>query len=374
MFQLFLLIYKLILKKNNRKKMSSSNKIIPPLLSEQSYNLSKLNYLSKNIILVSHIPESLFSKDILYQKKFLGQYGHINQMILLKQYKNERNVIVQFDTVNQAALAILSLQNFKIDENSKLKANYFITKYCYYFLNQKNCPNPNCLFLHENKINNYLLLEIKNNKQIDSYKFALDVLNLSKPVFDVIYMKLIGDNFYERQKKFPKMTMKKLKNEEFINSLYPLIRENLKNKKNNNYKKRPQKIKNDNIYNKDNNINNKRNNKKKNSKRDSFNSIDSNNEKISTSEESIEKNYESNNNTLIFKRKNISRFDFVKNNNNDNEVIVPEFILDFIDKYLVLHCNEIKFNDNNENEIGVFFNDFNNWFSIIEKFNFITNN
>ena len=166
--------------------MSSSIKNIPPLLSEQNYNLSKVHYLSKNIIYISHFPESLFSKDILYQKKFLGQYGHINQMILLNHHKNERSVIVQFDTVNQAALAILSLHNFKIDENTKLKAIYFISKYCYYFLNKKNCPNPNCLFLHEKNINNYLLLEIKNNKQIDSYKFALEVLNLSKPIAQAI--------------------------------------------------------------------------------------------------------------------------------------------------------------------------------------------
>ena len=354
--------------------MSSSIKNIPPLLSEQNYNLSKVNYLSKNIIFISHIPETLFSKDILYQKKFLGQYGHINQMILLNNHKDERNVIVQFDTVNQAALAILSLQNFKIDENTKLKAIYFIKKYCYYFLNHQKCPNPNCLFLHENKINNYLLLKIKNNKQIDSYKFALDVLNLTKPLFDVIYMKLIGDNFYETQKKFPKMSMKKLKNEEFINSLYPLIKENMKNKNSNNNNKKPRKEKYDNIYNKNNNINNKINNKnkKKFSKRNSFNSIDSNNEKISTSEESIEKNYESNNDNIIFKRRNISRFDFVKKIDNENQVIVPEFILDFIDKYLVLHCNYFKFNDNNENEFV--FNNFNNWFKIIEKFNFVTNN
>ena len=113
--------------------MSSSIKNIPPLLSEQNYNLSKVNYLSKNTIFISHIPETLFSKDILFQKKFLGQYGHINQMILLNNHKDERNVIVQFDTVNQAALAILSLHNFKIDENTKLKAIYFISKYCYYF-------------------------------------------------------------------------------------------------------------------------------------------------------------------------------------------------------------------------------------------------
>ena len=119
---------------------------------------------------------------------------------------------------------------------------------------------------------------IKNNKQIDSYKFALDVLNLSKPIFDVIYIKLIGDNFYENQKKFPKITMTKLKNEEFINNILSFIKENQKNNKGyNNIKKPPKKkFENKNIH------KNNNKNKYKNSKRNSFHSINSNNEKIST--------------------------------------------------------------------------------------------
>ena len=54
------------------------------LISEQSFYLSKKIYLSKNTIIISNIPENLFSKDTLYQKKFLGQYGHINKMVLSK--------------------------------------------------------------------------------------------------------------------------------------------------------------------------------------------------------------------------------------------------------------------------------------------------
>ena len=336
----------------------SSHKLLPPLLSEHSYSLSKEIYLSKNIIFISQIPENLFSKDKLYQKKFLGQYGHINQMILLNHHKNERNVIVQFDTVNQAALAILSLQNFKIDEKIKLKANYFITKYCYYFLNNQDCPNPNCLFLHDIKVNNYLLYELKKNKPIDSYNFALEVLNIKKQVFDVIYMKLIGDNYYELQKKFPKMTMKKLKNKEFINSLLPLVKEKSETKDDN---KKKQRKKNDNKSNNHNYI-------KKNSNKNLINSFDSNNEKISTSEESVEKisdytylNY--------FKRKNYSRFDFVKKNNIDNSfsVKIPEIILDFLDKNLAMLCViKNKINDNNDENI--IFNYDNNWKNIIEGY------
>ena len=318
------------------------------LISEQSFYLSKKIYLSKNTIIISNIPENLFSKDTLYQKKFLGQYGHINKMVLSKNAQNEKKITVQFDTVNQAALAILSLHNFKID-NIKLKANYFIIKYCLYFLNNKECSNPNCVFLHEKKINNYLLLELKNNKIIDCYKFALDILNLSKRTFDIIYLKLIGDNYYETQKKFPKLSMKKLKNEEFIKSLYH-------------------------CYEKEQNI--KEKNKKKNdikksiSNRNSFDSFESNNENLlSTSDDSIEKindsiqKYQFEN---IFKRKNNSRFDFVNQDKNDKlNCNIPDFVLDFLDKYFTLHY----VNMNNLQKIeknNIIIKDFNsNWCKLI---------
>ena len=325
--------------------MSTEQKPIISLSSDQSYNLSKQSYLTKNIIFISHIPESLFSKDILYQKKFLGQYGHINQMVLLN-HKNEKNVIAQFDTVNQAALAILCLQNLKINNDVKLKAIYFTTKYCYYFLNNKECPNPNCLFLHNLQINNYLLLELKNNKYIDSMKFALGVLNISKKVFEAIYFKLIGENYYELQKKFPKMTMKKIKNEDFIKSLYPLI-------KNININKR---------------LNKKKLNKKKNDKiilkKKSIKSNDSNIENLtSTSEESKSIDMDKinvsiiNKNLIKLNRKTKSRFDFVKNINDiyieqNLRVLVPNNILDFLDKNIVwLLINKKIINDDNENDI-----------------------
>jgi hypothetical protein len=312
------------------------------LISEQSYYLSKKIYLSKNTIILSNIPENLFSKDILYQKKFLGQYGHINKMVLSKNSQNEKKIIVQFDTVNQAALAILSLHNFKI-ENIKLKVNYFIIKYCLYYLNNKECSNPNCVFLHEKKINNYLLLELKNNKIIDCFKFALDILNLTKKTFDIIYLKLIGDDYYEIQKKFPKLSMKKLKNEDFIKSLYH-------------------------HYEKEQNINKK--NKKKNiSNRNSFDSLESNTENLlSSSDESIEKindsiqKYQYEN---IFKRKNNSRFDFVNKNNDKLNCNIPDFVLDFLDKYFTLHYININNFQNNDKD-KIIIKDFNfNWCKLI---------
>jgi len=353
--------------------MSTNNKLKLPLSSDNSYNLSKKIFLQKNIIFISHIPKSLFSKDILYKKNFLGQYGHINQMILLN-HKKDKNVIVQFDTVNQAALTILSLHNFKIDNDKKIKAIYFTTKYCYYYLNNTECPNSNCLFLHENNVNNYLLLELKNNKHIDSLKFALDVLNISKQVFDAIYIKLIGDNYYETQKKFPKMTMKKIKNEDFIKSLYPIIKENNINKRKNKRKFSNKKNENNQILK---NRKSKSNELKKlnNSNDSSFENLTSilEDSKLNESEK-ININFNNSNhindntfikennniysninhnNCLIFKRSNHSRFDFVKQL-NDNEldknlrIIIPDYILHLIDKYITLIINKNLINDDNE--------------------------
>ena len=350
--------------------MLTNKNLLPPLSLDQKIDLSNHKYLIKNIIYISNLTNDLYNKDILYQKKFFGQYGHIGQIFFDKNNQKQNSVIIKFDTVNQAALAILALDNFELNNGFKIKIMYYLTKFCNHFLNNKECLNQNCLFIHTANINEYQYERITNPNQLNSFQFALDVLNIPKPIFDVIYMKLIGDNFYENQKKFPKMTMKKLKNEEFINSILSYIKENQKNNKgNNNIKKPPKKkFENKNTHKKYNK------NKYKNSKRDSFHSFDSNNEKISTSEESVEKNYEFiYNNNIIFKRKKNSRFDFVKKNNNDNEIIIPEFILDFIDKYLVLICNN-KFNDNNGNDYGFFYLDFNNWFNIIEKFKLITNN
>jgi len=52
-------------------------------------SLSRLIFLSKKIVYISNIPKSLFNKDILYQKKYLGYYGHIKQMNLFSNKKKK---------------------------------------------------------------------------------------------------------------------------------------------------------------------------------------------------------------------------------------------------------------------------------------------
>ena len=298
--------------------MSSPKRISVSLTLEQKVDLSNHNFISKNTVFISNIPEELYSKDILYQKKFLGQYGHISQILFDKYQKKEKNIIVQFDTVNQAALCILSIENFKLDNEVFLNAKYFITKFCNYFLNNKQCPNQNCLYLHNIIINDYLYLKIICPKIVDSFQFALDLLNISKNIFFVIKSKLIGDDFYEKQRKFPKLTIKKLKNKEYIKNLNPIVKK----------------------------VKIKENYSKFSSEDDSTNTSDSRNKSNSSNKKN---------------RRNNSRFDFVKHDNlnvNCNfSVVIPEFVLDFLDK-----SSNIFFQMENIYQVN---NYHDNWYNIL---------
>ena len=258
-------------------------------------NLSKSHYISKNRIVISNIPNEIYIRDILCQKKFFGQYGHIIK-IFFDNNINENKAIVEFDTNNQAALAIIFLYKLNVSNNQQLNVNYFITKYCHYFLNKETCINKRCFYLHDFNINQYLFYKINNYIDFDCFQFALNILKLHLSVINIIKLKLIGDDYYIINKKFPKITLKKLKNQEYIKKLLLVEKDNEKKNKI---------IKSIQIpLNEDLNISN--------SSCDSLN-----------------------NPNWIIKRKQSSRFNFVnkkEKNNNYSRVFIPECVLDLIDK------------------------------------------
>ena len=293
---------------------------------EEKQKLLTKNFILKNTVFISNIPKDIFLKEILYQKKFLGQYGHINQLLLLNNNKIENSVIVQFDTINQAALCIISLENFEMNEKQKLKTNYYNTKYCHYFLNNKECKNTNCLFIHSFKINDYLYKEIFSGEYINSFQFALKVLDVSLNSFNLIYEKFIGEKFFEKKGKFPKLTMKKLKREEYNKNLDD---NNLIKKKKKNHQKSIIKILNN--YNINNNINKNNENELKNNN-DYFN------------KKNIKDSTFYNQNFYIDKLKKRelkhSRFIFENKKEKDKDkVYIPESVVNTVDKIIEIYMN-----------------------------------
>ena len=352
--------------------MSFSNQIF--MTQEELNEYSSYSYLCKNTIFITKISSNLLNKDLLFQKRYLGQYGHINSINFVRNQKNNgKNIVVKFDTVNQAALCILSLQNFEVDENIKLEVRYFTTKYCYFYLLGKECQNNNCLFLHEKKINDNIYINIKPGEIIDSQKLALNNLKINKRTFENVYNNIVIPNFYKIHKKFPKLTIKKLKGYILENKNNFKNKEN--NKNNNNNKKKF--FNNDNNSNNNNNnsnysINNSNSNNSINNSNDNYN--DNNNNEISNINTVI--NNKNNNffvNNLInkislsfiFKRRfQHSRFDFVEQNvNNNYKIEIPEQIFEFISNYLILFCfNNVNNFINNNNAHKNYKYEFNiNW-------------
>ena len=293
--------------------MLTNKNLLPPLSLDQKIDLSNHKYLIKNIIYISNLTNDLYNKDILYQKKFFGQYGHIGQIFFDKNNQKQNSVIIKFDTVNQAALAILSLNNFKLNKDHYINIKYYITKYCNSFLNNKECLNQNCLLLHNTIINDYHFYKIENLNEFNSFQFALTLLNIPNEVFKIFKLGFIGENYYQKNNKFPKLTIKKLKNQEYIKKIYPIALQEYKNKEKNKY---------------DSNENSKL----------------SSEDDSTTNDSSKNKNYYS---FLKKTRKNKSRFDFVNNNKNNNfSVVIPEFVLDFLDKSILSNLNSLIKNDN----------------------------
>jgi hypothetical protein len=326
-----------------------------PLKKTKIFN----RFICKNSVFISNLPENILNKDILYQKKFIGQYGHIKSIIFLNnQKKDEKNLIVNFDTINQAALCILSLNNLDI-AGKKIKIKYFQTNLCHYYLNNLECKLSNCIYLHTKQINSYIFKNLEQNENIDSLNLALKILNLNKVVYDKIYNKLIGDNFYNNNLKFPKLTIKKLK--KYFNQ-----RNN--NKNHEKYEKNI--IYGINNLNFDNMIKEKEekdDNKYKYLHEKSTSSESSSNNEISYS------NSESFINSFSFlNNSNNSRFNFVEENNENinNRIEIPICVLNLIKSVLI---NQINNNNKIINNNYKFINYFVKWKIFIDKINDFNN-
>lgn len=303
--------------------MSICKKTTNLISNEEKNQLSNKFFIVKNIIFLSRIPRGIFSKEILIQKKFLGQYGHINQLYLINNNKHENSVIAQFDTVNQAALSIIALNNFEINKNQKLKISYYYSRYCHSFLNNKECKNLNCLFIHSIKINDYLYKEIQVNEYINSFLFALNILDVSLTSFQLLSERIIGEKYFENKNKFPKITVKKLKNEENFRKISLNFFFNSNTFSNNILLKKNQSKSFKNSMKKLDNINKER-------------------KKRSVSHINLFKNI------ILNKRTEKSRFLFVKKiENKEDKVNVPDFVINTIAKLLNLYLNDKTSENNN---------------------------
>ena len=315
--------------------------------------------ISKNLVYIIGLSESIADKNILNKYEYLGQYGKILKIIINKKKAYNKNnkygptysAYITYNDAKEASIAILSIDKIIID-NNLIRASFGTTKYCQYYLDKNKCINKNCVYLHKkanpediiNKedlhCNNYFY-----NQQIYAIKLA-DIYNCD------VKEKLMLEKNKKIKTIFPSPYLI-YDNEIVIQNTPKILKINklsiLKGEK-----------KNENVI-----------------ERNLINTIKINELETSNSTNCLTLSSRSNDNNNNFNSKfNLnrekSRFDFV-NNNNNNEVEIPDFIfkineLSFKYDYLMniyqrnnnktindilLYKEELdKINYNNKNEIN----------------------
>ena len=338
--------------------------------------LTDARIITKNLVYIIGLSSNIANKEKLNKYEYLGQYGSIVKIVVNKNKAYNQNsphgpsysAYVTFSKPCEASIAILSLDDKMID-NHLIRASFGTTKYCSFFLKGIECTNKECLFLHKwadendiikrgDLISNKIIFTQQHNyakKIADIYNPEIKKKILSskkgKTVFpspDIIYRTI---TVLDKEKNNSK-NKKNITNKTEYNNRYKII----------SHKEKENKI-NEKKGNKNENINN---NKKINNDENDEKSIDYENEE---EEEDDDEDYENeddkstnaydektikqkninNINNIIYNNKNQqngkrkklcfnrdkSRFDFcIKNNEENNIIIVPEYIFNLINKII----------------------------------------
>ena len=324
--------------------------------------LTDARIITKNLVYIIGLSSNIANKDKLNKYEYLGQYGNIIKIVVNKNKAYNQNsphgpsysAYVTFSKPSEASIAILSLDDKMID-NHVIRASFGTTKYCSFFLKGIDCNNKECLFLHKWADENDIIKrgDLISNKVIftQQHSYAIKIADIYNPE---VKKKILSPK--KGKTIFPSPDI-----------IYRTIAVMDKEKKLNNSKaKKNSENKNENISKgkinspmKENKINkdvkektnqNKNQNDEEIDDEEEEDEEDEENEEDKSNKSNEEKNKKQNNINLTYKNDNIknqqnkkrkklflnrekSRFDFCSKNNEDkNNIIVPEHILNIVNK------------------------------------------
>ena len=340
--------------------------------------LADARIITKNLVYIIGLSSSLADRAKLNKYEYLGQYGTIIKTVVNKNKAYNQNNIygpsysayVTYSKPSEASIAILSLDNTKID-NHLIRASFGTTKYCSYYLKGIECSNKDCLFLHKKAEENDIIRrgDLTSNKiifakQHDYAEKIADIYNpeVKKKILAVKRSKTIfpsPDSIYKNlEEKDRKKNLSKNKSNNSGNNTNSNSNNNSGNKK---YSTSPYKGNNSNKYEKYENSNDEESyeendeedeeedDEEEDEEEKNEESINAENEEQNKKEKNdIDSNIHNNNNEIknkeILNKKNIinninkSRFDFCKKNEEGNDYIdVPKHILNLINKKINLY-------------------------------------
>ncbi|KAL7321024.1 transcriptional repressor general negative regulator of transcription subunit 4, variant 2 [Mucor circinelloides] len=120
-------------------------------------HLSSMRVVQKNLVYIIGLHPRLASEEIVRSNDYFGQFGKISKIVINKRpalpasqmtSQPSAAVYVTYYRKEDAAKAIAAVDGSVIADRV-VRASYGTTKYCTYYLRNMTCPNPNCLYLHE---------------------------------------------------------------------------------------------------------------------------------------------------------------------------------------------------------------------------------
>ncbi|KAI8354599.1 hypothetical protein EDC96DRAFT_516647 [Choanephora cucurbitarum] len=134
-------------KERQQKDMESANR----------RHLSSMRVVQKNLVYIIGLHPRLATEEVIRSHDFFGQFGKVSKVVINKRpslpasqvtSQPSAAVYVTYFRKDDAAKAIAAVDGSVIADRV-VRASYGTTKYCTYYLRNMTCPNPNCLYLHE---------------------------------------------------------------------------------------------------------------------------------------------------------------------------------------------------------------------------------
>ena len=331
--------------------------------------LADARIITKNLVYIIGLSDSIANKEKLNKYEYLGQYGSIVKIVVNKNKAYNQNsphgpsysAYVTFSKPCEASIAILSLDDKMID-NHLIRASFGTTKYCSYFLKGIECNNKECLFLHKWADENDIIKrgDLTSNKIIftQQHNYAKKIADIYNPevrkkimsskkgktVFpspDIIYRTItlmdkenIPKNKKNSVSKNENNSKNKINNSPLKDTKHNKVKDENNEDENVNSKKKDINNKNK-VYNEEESNEDEQEEEEEEYENDEDKSIKESDEKNSKKKNSIPQN---NKKAKIFLNRDKSRFDFCKNNSEqENNIIVPKHILNLIKKKINLY-------------------------------------
>ena len=143
---------------------SSPGSSVVGVLSSRKH-LVEIRVIQRNLVYVIGISARVASENILKEPEYFGQFGKVIKIVVNRRnagavLSTEKTIsalaattttgsaYVTYSKAEEAARAISYIDGSVFD-GRVLRATYGTTKYCSFFLRGAPCPNPGCMYLHE---------------------------------------------------------------------------------------------------------------------------------------------------------------------------------------------------------------------------------